>query len=1106
MKSFASRICLAAIVACSAIVTARGEEKLPEGAKVVAIEVTPADVSLTSPYAYAQLLVTAVLEGGERIDATRLAAIKSTTELVAITPTGVLRPTGDGDSQLTVSVGGQEATVNVKAAGTSADYRVSFVQDVMPALAKMGCNQGTCHGSQNGKNGFKLSLRGYDPLFDHRALTDDLEGRRFNRAAPEHSLMLLKTSGAVPHVGGVLTNPGEPYYELLKRWIGAGAKLDLEVPRVQRIQILPEGPVVPLPGMKQQMQVMATFADGTVRDVTLEAFVASSNTDIAEVDSRGLVSAVRRGEAAMLARYEGAYAATTLIVMGDRSGYEWQQQPVQNHIDELVDAKLRRLKIVPSGLCTDVEFVRRVYIDLTGLPPLPEEVRTFLADTRPSREKREALIDRLIGSPEFVEYWTNKWADLLQVNRKFLDEKGAWAFRNWIRQAVATNVPYDKFVQTILTASGSTMANPPAAYYKVLRDPGTTMENTTQLFLAVRFNCNKCHDHPFERWTQDQYYQLAAYFAQVGRKESPEAKNRKVGGTNVEQPLPQIEIVYDQNQGEVKHERTGAITPPQFPYKHGDHASDGSRREQLADWLTSKDNQYFAKSYVNRIWSYLLGIGLIEPVDDIRAGNPPTNPELLDRLTADFIASGFDVRALMRTICQSRVYQASIATNQWNEDDGTNYSHAIARRLPAETLFDAVHRATGTTTQLPGVPAGFRAVQLPDPSSAAADPAVKVSSDFLDLLGRPTRESACECERSSGMMLGPVLKLVNGPTIAEAIRNPNNRISRLVASQPDDRKLIEDLFISILCRPPTEPEMAAGLETIQAYQQEVAELTASVAKFEAEQLPARLAVWEASVTQPVEWKVLTPTSLAAATGATLATQEDGTILVSGSNSGPEKYTIVAGTDLTGITGLRLEVLPDASLPSQGPGRAPNGNFVLSELAVTAQMTDDPASVQGIPFVASDADFSQEGWAIRAAIDGNPATGWAILPAIGQPHTAVFVSKEPLAIKPVALTITLDQQFPNNDHNIGRFRLSVTTAPAPIRNLPAPVVAALAVPAEQRTAEQKQAIGDYYKSIDPELAALQRSVEQHNQAGDPRLTGVQDLAWALINSPAFLFNH
>jgi hypothetical protein len=1090
-------------------VDARGAERLPPGANVVRLEAVPSAVALKHPYDYTQLLLTAQLDTGDKVDVTRMAQAEAPAGLVQISAEGLVRPKADGGGQLKFTVAGQSLAVPVTVSGQKAKYAVSFVRDVMPTLSKMGCNAGTCHGAQSGKNGFKLSLRGYDPLFDHRALTDDLSGRRFDRAAPDASLMLLKPSGAAPHVGGVLTQPGEPYYELLRAWIAQGVKLDLDVSRVARIDIFPKNPTIPLLGMKQQMRVVASYADGSTRDVSAEAFVESSNTEVAKVDKHGLVTAERRGEAAMLARYEGAYTATTLIVMGDRRGFAWKDVPEYTFIDKLVDEKLKQVKILPSGLCTDAEFIRRIYLDLIGLPPQPADVRAFLADGRPTRVKRDEMVDRLIGSPEFVEHWSNKWSDLLQVNRKFLGEKGAAALRGWIRQAVASNMPYDRFVYTVLTASGSTLENPPAAYFKVLREPDTVMENTTQLFLAVRFNCNKCHDHPFERWTQDQYYQLAAYFAQVGRKEDPKFKGQKVGGSAVEGAVPLVEIISDQKAGVVKHVRTGVVTAPVFPYAvPGSVPEHAARREQLARWVTSRENPYFARSYVNRVWSYLLGAGLIEPVDDIRAGNPPSNPKLLDRLTQEFVAHGFDVQHMMRLVCKSRVYQQSIVTTKWNEDDEINYSHALARRLPAEVLYDAIHRATGSVSRLPGMPAGARAVSL-------LDSAVEVPGGFFNLFGRPPRESACECERTGTMMLAPVLNLVNGPVVANAIRDPANHIARLVAADKDDARVVEEIFMSILSRPPTKGELDLGRKSLagdkgefERLRQEYQKLLAELNAYE-KQLPARLADWEAAARKTTAWTVLEPTSATSRGGATLTRQPDGSLFVSGKNATLEVYTVKASSPLKGITAIRLEVLTDSRLPANGPGRAPNGNFVLNEFRLSAAEEGSKAKPQKVAFKRAVADFSQGGWPVKGAIDNNTDTGWAVVPQTGKPHTAMFEIREPIRfVKGAALTFTLDQRFPGKDHTLGRFRLSVTSDPQPLpfQLLPESVAKLLAVPAAKRTPRQKADIESYYRSTDGELARLKQAAAELSVPSDPRLLGAQDLAWALINSKAFLFNH
>ena len=1106
---FFSLACVVVLSATSGLCAA-AEEKLPPGAKLVRLEATPAVVTLKHPFDYRQLILTGVLENGDRVDVTRLAEIQAPANVVQVARSGMVRPAADGAGEIKFTVAGQMLAVPVQVNGQKQPYEVSFVRDVMPTLSKVGCNAGTCHGAQQGKNGFKLSLRGYDPLYDHRSLTDDLDGRRFNRAAPDTSLMLLKPAGAVPHVGGAMMQPGDPYYEMLRAWIADGVKFDGDTHRVASVEIFPKNPIIPLPGMKQQMVVLATYSNGAVRDVTAEAFIESSNADIATHDKTGVITAVRRGELAVMVRYEGAYTATTLIVMGDRSGYQWQDVPPNNWIDELVYEKLKFMKILPSPLCSDADFIRRLYLDLTGLPPEPEQIRAFIADVRPAKVKRDELIDKLIGSPDFVEHWTNKWADLLQVNRKFLGEQGARALRDWIKKGVAENMPYDKFVYSVLTATGSTLENPPAAYYKVLRDPGSLTENTTQLFLAIRFNCNKCHDHPFERWTQDQYYQTAAFFAQIGRKEDPKFAGQKVGGTDVEGAKPLVEIIADEKAGEVKHDRTGAVTAPKFPYQLKDPHASPSRREQFAQWVVDKENPYFAKSYVNRLWSYMLGVGLIEPVDDIRAGNPPTNPKLLDRLATEFIAGGFNTRQMIRLICQSRTYQHAIEAGKWNQDDDINYSHAVARRLPAEVLYDAIHRATGSASRLPGLPAGTRAAQLLDSN-------VQVPGGFFSLFGKPPRESACECERSSNMMLGPVLNLVNGPVIADALKDPNNRLAKILAANSDSTKAIEEIFLSIIGRPPTPEEMAAALKTFQASEVDFPKLVAeyerlskALADYETT-LPTKQVEWEKGMrAKTTPWVVLDATSVTSARGATLVKQPDKSIFASGKNAGPEVYTITANTTLDKITAIRLEVLPDPRLPGQGPGRSQNGNFVLNEFQVLATALGNVPKARPVVLHNAKADFSQEGYPVANAIDGNPGTGWAVMPAFGQRHTAVFEVKEPITALDgtTTLVFALDQQYPDKMHNIGRFRLSATNATGLIQldGPPEEIAQILEIPADKRTAEDKAKVTNHFRGLDAELARLQKDVTEFGKPTDKRLQGAQDLGWALLNSPAFLFNH
>lgn len=791
MKRFTNLRCFAGFIPLTMLMmgTIPTYAQASSAPKILELKVFPAFLTFDNARDARKLLVSGRMPNGYWVDLTQEATFQPANQLLRRDAKGYFLPVKPGKTTLFVRAGGKQTRVSVLVK-SMASPPISFVREVMPILSKAGCNVGTCHGSAKGKNGFKLSLRGYDPEFDYHALIQDISGRRFNRAQPKESLMLLKPTQGVAHQGGLVFEENSRFYPILYRWIAEGVKSDTaSVGRAHRLSVLPANPVISLPGMRQSLIVLAHYPDGTTRDVTRDAIFTSTMPETVSVTSEGQVTAVRRGEAAILVRYEGNYAANRVTVIGDRKGYQWVAQPQYNYIDKLVDAKLKRVKSLPSGLCTDAEFIRRVSLDIIGMPPTPEETRAFLADKTPSRIKRARLIDKLLESPDYVENWTNKWADLLQCNRKYLSEKGVWKFRSWIKEQIAANRPYDAFVREILTSAGSSFEHPAAAYWRVARDPNTATENITQLFLGVRFSCNKCHDHPFERWTQKQYYQFAAYFGRVGLKPGIAEGD---------------EVVYERSEGEVRHPKTNRVVPAAYPYTFPAKLNRGeTRREKLAAWLAAPENPYFAKSFANRLWSYFLGKGIIDPVDDIRQGNPPSNPELLEALTADFIRSGFDIKHLIRTICNSRVYQSSIKTNQWNADDLINFSHAIPRRLTAEQLMDALSRATGSMQRYPGVPAGFRAVQLPDSTVAAGG--------FLDLLGRPPRESPCECERSSTVSLSQTLNLINSPTILDAIADKRGRIARLIEKDPSERQIIEEMFLAALCRFPTEKEIKQAL-------------------------------------------------------------------------------------------------------------------------------------------------------------------------------------------------------------------------------------------------------------------------------------------------------
>jgi hypothetical protein len=772
-------------VGLSTYIVAADAPKVVPQMDVVELQVQPASLELKGARDIRRVLVSGKTADGKIIDVTPDAQF-TVTGSAALDEDHFVVPKAVGAASLVVTYGGKTATVPVNVVDV-ADPPVSFIREIVPVLTKSGCNQGACHGGQQGKAGFKLSLRGYDPQYDYAALTDDLAGRRFNRASPEQSLMLLKPTQGVPHEGGFLFDEDSRYYHLIRRWIAEGCRFD-EVDRVQSLECFPKGILLDTIGQKQSHMVLAKFADGSSRDISRDVVYETSDFEKAVVDKLGNVTAIRRGEASILIRYEGAFTTNVCTVLGKRDGYAWKDSPEFNFVDTHVNNKLKRLKIQPSELCTDAEFLRRIMIDLTGEPPTSVETRAFLTDARDSHAKRTAKIEELINSPSFIDYWTMKWSDLLMSNRKFITEKGVWSFRNWIRNAIATNVPYDQFVSDLITANGNSFENPAANYYRISREPKLVMENMTQVFIGTRFMCNQCHDHPFERWTQTQYYELSAFFSGVGRK----------AGSSAEE-----EVIFSQpNAQVVMHPKSGKPIEAAFPYTHpGVDASLTDPREKLAQWLVSKENPYFGKSLANRYWSYFLGRGIIDPVDDIRQSNPPINGELLDALTKDFLDHNYDLKHLVRTIVSSHTYQRSIQTNDYNRDDNVNFSHAAPRRLGAEQLYDAIMAATGSPGTIPGVPAGFRATQLPDG---------KVDLSFLDMFGRPPRESPCECERTSEVSLSQTLNLINGPTIGDAVAHPQALIGRLVTEKADNKKLVEEVYLSVLCRFPTPEEQKQG--------------------------------------------------------------------------------------------------------------------------------------------------------------------------------------------------------------------------------------------------------------------------------------------------------
>lgn len=674
---------------------------------------------------------------------------------------------------------------------------VSFRRQVLPILTNAGCNSGGCHGTPTGKNGFRLSLRGYDAELDITTLTREVHARRINPEQPNESLLLQKAIAAVPHGGGRRLDPNGKLYALLRTWIHQGAIDDSQTfSPLTRLEVLPAQTLLEAPRVSQQLSVIAHFADGSQTDVTHLARLTVNEEGLAHLEPTGLVVKNKRGEVTISAEYMNDFAAAQVTFLDADPDFHWEEPPQHNDIDQHVFAKLKRLRIPPSGLTTDAEFVRRVYLDVLGQLPTPAEVSTFLTDERPTQQKRNELIDDLLERPEFAEWWALKWSDRLGCNQRFVGKYGAMKYHNWIRHAMAVNMPEDEFVRAILTSGGPNYSRPAASFWRRLRvggigskiDPQLAAEEISQLFLGVRIQCARCHNHPGERWTQNDYYGLSAFFPRI----------RFIDGPYVKQTYDKENTVYALRSGEISHPRTGKPVAPKFLGEpEFDLPKDADRRAAFARRLTAADNPFFARTSVNRIWYHLLGRGLVEPVDDFRSSNPASIPALLEMLTQEFIDSQFDRKQLIAKILKSRTYQLSSQTLAGNADDVKYFSHAAVRLLHAEQLMDAICRATGVEESFPGLPPGTRAVALPDG---------EYKHPFLEAFGRPARAMACECERDPNTNLGQALHLVSGQFVHDKLQDDQGRAARLAASELPAESILDELMLATLNRFPTTAE------------------------------------------------------------------------------------------------------------------------------------------------------------------------------------------------------------------------------------------------------------------------------------------------------------
>ena len=744
---------------------------------------------LTGKNARMQLLVTGTYTSGQKHDLTHSVAYTiDKPEIAKIGEDGIVTPLADGQAVITArEPGGKTVSIMLTTEKLAEELPVNFENEIVPIFTRLGCNAGGCHGKADGQNGFKLSLLGFYPDEDYEYLVHENRGRRIFPAEPEFSLLLMKPANILPHGGGKRLEPGSYEWDLIARWIGQGMPQGSESdPALERIEVLPQVRELNIAGT-QQLAVIAHYSDGSARDVTRLATYESNQPEMASADSTGRVTVEDTpGEAALMVRFQGEVGVFRAVIP--------QGLPVANLppektlVDKHVGARLKQLGIPPSAVCDDATFIRRVTIDLTGKLPTYEETKAFLADNNPN--KRDQLIDKLIDSPGYADYFANKWAQVLRNKRRNNNDMiYTYRFHAWIRQAMRSNMPYDQFVRSILTATGDAETHPPVAWFREVSSSTQQMEDTAQLFLGMRLGCAKCHHHPFERWSQQDYYGFEAFFTQVGLKNSP---------FNPQTNLP--DVVY--LKGNVPGSQNPRTNQPVKPTGLGGEPLDipawEDARHSLVDWMAAPENPYFAKALVNRYWKHFFGRGIVDPEDDLRVTNPPSNPELLDALAQHFIEHKFDLKDLVRTICKSSTYQLSSEPTAHNAGDTQSFSRFYPRRLTAEVLYDSINQVAGVPAGFGGMPQGTTAVQLPDNG---------FNNYFLQVFGKPEAESACECERSPEANLAQSLHLLNSSDVQGRLQNGAG-LAALLAGQPDrpDAEKADEVYLRAFSRLPSDAE------------------------------------------------------------------------------------------------------------------------------------------------------------------------------------------------------------------------------------------------------------------------------------------------------------
>ena len=1049
----------------------------------VELRLYPGEINLTNGVDAQSVVVQAVLASGLTRDVTDEVSWKLDSQGVVDRDGTRLTPAGDGQTVLHAQLGELAAAAPVSVTGATEIPPVSFKLDVMPVFMKSGCNSGSCHGAARGKDGFRLSLFGFDPDGDYYRLTREMSGRRVDLSLPEDCLLVNKATGTVSHTGGQLMQPGDEYYQTLVNWLESGALNDPgEVPTVDRLEVMPEAAVLNGPGETQQLTVRATYSDGSDRDVTSLAYFMTSNENSVAIDQSGQLTGGNRGEAFVMARFDTHTVGIPVVTLPRDLEFQWPEIPENNYIDTHIHNKLKKLRITPSELCSDREFIRRATLDICGLLPEPARVEAFVNDSAP--DKRDQLVDELLARPEFVDIWVMKWAELLQVrSSNLVSYKATLLYYDWLQAQISANVPINEMIVSLLAAEGGTFTSPATNYYENERDLLKVTENVAQVFLGMRLQCAQCHNHPFDRWTMDDYYGFAAFFTQIGRKAS---------GND-----PRERVVFNQGGGEVRHPVTGQNAVPRFLGGEQPDTAGQDRRQLVARWITAPENPWFSRNLANLVWAHFMGRGIVHEVDDVRVSNPPSNQELLDALGTNFADYGYDFKRLVRDICTSRTYQLQTTPNESNASDKSNFSHANLRRIRAEVLLDVISQVTETRNKFRGLPLGARAVSIADGNT---------SNYFLSTFGRASRQTVCSCEVRVDPNLSQALHLINGETVQNKVAQ-GGVVERLQAEGKSETEIIGDLYLRCLSRLPNETETAQ----IAAFMQDLPPLAAAEAaarlvlerQSAVEMATGNLNTAQAAMEQANQ--AATTARAAVAAPARAVAEAEARLATATEAVKPAKAALAAANQDLETAQANPET-PEARL-AELQAAADTANQALTD-ATTAMEQAGQAVAAACTARDAPAQALAEAETAATQADQKRKTAGAALETANQSLTAAREAAEATedSIAAAQATVTTATSV------VAEAEAGLQAANARLGQAQAAVdaPAAAVASAEAAVATANTRLGESQAVLDTanqQLSEAKTAAEAANQAvAEARRIALRDVFWALLNSQEFIFNH